>query len=111
MFDAPISANIRDVRGKVTEDGDLVLRRIRLQLERTFSPEVAEALGSSATLTLSELEERGIEKVVLPIGAIKASLQLKGDDKKSVTIQQVTGLKAVGILPKAGGRDENDDTA
>jgi hypothetical protein len=110
MFDTPISAMVRVAKGVVKDDGDVRRRRIRLQLERTFSDDVAAGLGSSARVALDELEDRGIEKVVLPIGALRAVLVVKAaDDDSSVRIMDVTGIKAVGVLHKAGGRDEDDD--
>jgi hypothetical protein len=111
MFDSPITAEIRTVKGVVIDDGDHQLRRIRLQLERTFSPEIAQGLGSSAQVALDELEGRGLEKAVMGIGAIKAKLEIKSEGKGTATIGDVTGIKAVGIVHKAGGRDEGDGEA
>ena len=90
MFDSPISAQVRTVKGVVEQDGDATRRRISVTLEKTFSDEVADGLGDSARVALRELRSRGLEKAVLPIDAISAEVLLspegKGGKKGAVTV-------------------------
>lgn len=115
MFDGQITASIRNVKGIVQEDGDIVRRRIRVQLEKFFSDEVAAGLGDSARVALRELKDHGMEKVVLGIGAIQASVHMLAEGVKgkqgTCIIASAVGIKAVALTHKAGGRDDEGTDA
>lgn len=96
---------LKSVSIKVTEDGPVVIRRVRIKVDRAFDEEIAEALGPDAVRVREGLATHGIEKATLPIDVIVCEGSLKAP-AGTANIPRMHGMRAVGTAPKS---DEPDD--
>jgi len=109
LFEVWHQFRLKSCQLKVEEDGPVVIRKIRLKVERAFDEEIAAALGSDGPAVREGLATGGIAKAVLPIDAIVVEATLRGPAGE-VSIPRMKGIKAIGDAPKSTEPDdENGD--
>jgi hypothetical protein len=106
-----LEANVKKVELVTKLDKSVVIRRMRMRLEREFDPLLARAIGGDSLDVLEALKHGGLEKGVIPIDQVLARIALQiqsGKAKDEVIIAQATGRKATATAPKEG---EDEDLA
>lgn len=90
----------------------VMVRLMRIRLEREFDPFMARAIGGDAQDILEQLKARTQEKAIIPIDAVVARLDLniaaggsKTDKDDRVTIPSCVGRKATATAPAEDDED------
>ncbi len=109
-----LSAAVAKVALRTKMKDDLITRVCRVTFTREFDGEIAAAIGGEAPKAREALQGLGLEKVVIPTTALLATGKLrfvkkspkKGepDEKDTVTIKNMRGVKAVATV----GKKEDD---
>jgi len=107
-----LQANVKKVELVTKLDKSVVIRRMRMRLEREFDPLLARAIGGDSADVLAALKGGGLEKGVIPIDEVLARIALTISSgtgpkaaKDEVIIPMAVGRKATATAPK----DSDDD--
>lgn len=103
-----LEANVKKVELVTKLDKSVVIRRMRIRLEREFDPLLARAIGGDSADVLAALKGGGLEKGVIPIDQILVRMSLHvsgGKAKDEVIIPGAVGRKATATAPKDTDED------
>lgn len=93
MFDIELTANLAKVTLRVEAHDGVIVRRMRLALDRELDAELAHGLGKGATKARGLLVAHDVEKCTLGLGAVEAIAALVAA-KDKIKIGQLRGTKA-----------------
>jgi len=102
MFDVELQAVLAKVTLHTKASDGVVIRTMRIAVDRELDVELASGIGKHALRVLSLLRDREAEKVTLGLGAVLAEGTLVVAKQRAV-LGELRGIKAVCTSPDEDG--------